>query len=296
MLSPLREGVIVPVITPLDEQEHIDEPAMRKAVNHLLDAGVHGVFAMGTTGEFAGLSKQEWARGIEIVIDEARGRAPVLAGVGAPGTMLAVQLLQEAQRLGADAAVSNLPYYFRLDQDEMVAHYQELATASAIPIYAYDISLTKMSFNEALVERLAAMYLIVGLKDSSGNFTQFQKLVARFDSDRFSIFQGNETMIAHSLFAGASGGVLGLGNVAPRLSVELYEACKRRDYEMAYGLQRKLVSLHYISRVTSKPLTAVKYATSLLGLGSDRTMKPLSPLTPEQKEFVRSKMQELELL
>jgi 4-hydroxy-tetrahydrodipicolinate synthase len=296
MNLPVTGGIVVPIITPLDEAECVDEPAMRRAVNHLLAGGVHGIFAMGTTGEFATLAEEEWRRGIEIVIDEVGGRVPVLAGVSGAGTHVTVQHLREAQGMGADAAVAALPYYFRVGEEEMVSHYRQLADATSVPIYAYNTPLTKMTFTEQVVGELFALEPVVGLKDSSNNFTLFQKLVARFDSESFAIFQGNETMIGHSLFAGASGGVLGLGNVAPRLCVDLYEACKAREYERAYGLQRKLVSLHRISRISPSPLTAVKYATSLLGLGSDRATQPFKGLTPEQKGLVKSKLEELDLL
>ena len=147
-----------------------------------------------------------------------------------------------------------------------------------------------------MVGELFALEPIVGLKDSSNDFTLFQKLVARYKDDAFAIFQGNETMLAHSLFAGASGGVLGLANIAPKLCVAVYEACKSHEYERAYALQRRLVSLHYISRISSSPLAAVKYATSLLGLGSERACRPFRRLTPEQQNLVQSKLKELDLL
>jgi len=290
------EGVIVPIITPIDEGERVDEPAMRRAVNHLLGAGVHAIFVMGTTGECTSLTEREWRRGIEIVIDEVDGMAPVLAGVSAPATHIAIQRLHQVQRLRADAAVATLPYYFPLGEEEMVNHYRGLAEATSIPIYGYNMPLTKMVFTERMVRELVALEPIVGLKDSSNNFTLFQKLVARFDTDAFSIFQGNGTMLAHSLFAGASGGVLGLGNIAPRLCVELYEACRGHEYEKAYTLQRELVSLHYLNRLTPSSVPVIKYATSLLGLGSDRATKPFKPLRPELKEFVRSKLHELDIL
>jgi len=296
MKGPLDGGIVVPIITPLDEAERIDEPALRRAVDHLLAGGVHAIFAMGTTGESVALTDGEWRRGIEIVLDQAHGRAPVLAGIAAPGTRAAIERLHAVERLGVAAAVSHLPFYYRLDRDEIIGHYRELVAAAAIPIYAYDMPLTKMSFTEEIVAELSRMEMLAGLKDSSNDFTLFQKLVARFEDASFRVFQGNETMLAHSLFAGASGGVLGLGNVAPRLCVALYQACRSGAYQQAYALQRKLVSLHYISRVAPNPLTGVKCATSLLGLGSDRMTSPMRPLNESQKGFVRTRLQELGLL
>jgi 4-hydroxy-tetrahydrodipicolinate synthase len=290
------EGIFVPVITPIDEQERVDEPAMRKTVNHVLEGGIHAVFAMGSTGECTTLIDAAWRRGIETVIDEVGGRVPVLAGISAPGTQTAIQRLEVVQSLGADMAVATLPYYYRLNEDEMVNHYRALAEATCIPIYAYNMPLTKMTFTEQVVGELVALETIVGYKDSSSDFTLFQKLVARFDNADFSIFQGNETMLAHSLFAGASGGVVGLGNIAPRLCVELYETCREREYENAYALQRRLVSLHRITGISSSSLSVIKYATSLLGLGSDRATKPFNPLTRGQKERVESTLRELDLL
>ena len=296
MEAPLTHGITVPIITPLDDAERVDEGALRRAIAYLLGAGVHGIFAMGSTGEAVALPEREWRRGIEIILDEVDGTVPVLAGVSMPSTSLAIERLRSAQRLGVAAAVATLPYFFRLNRAEIVGHYREVTAVAAIPVYAYDSPLTKMSFDEEIVGELFAMEPIVGLKDSSNNFTQFQKLVARFSGQGYYFFQGNETMLAHSLFAGASGGVLGLANVAPALCVDLFDACQAREFETAYALQRKLVSLHYISRVASNPLNGVKYATSLLGLGSERLARPLAPLDPAQKAFVKRKLQELGLL
>ena len=295
MRAPVASGIVVPVITPFDTEEHIYEIALRRVVEYVLVNGVHGLFAMTSTGESVALSDREWARGIDIISQQANGRVPVLAGVSAAGTGLAIARAQEAERLGVDGIVSTLPFYYRLERNEMVDHYRELANATHLPIYAYDMPLTKMSFSEEMVADLVGIDRIVGLKDSSNDFTLFQKLVARF-SGRLSMFQGNETMIAHSLFAGAGGGVLGLANVAPRLCADLFEACATRNYERAYVLQRRLVSLHYISRVGPNPLTGVKCAMELLGFGSDRMTRPMRPLSPAQKEIVRHWLVKLELI
>jgi len=296
MIAPIEDGVVVALLTPLDDAERVDEPALRALLRHVMQGGVHGILAMGTSGEATTLAEREWRRGLELVIEEVNGKMPVLAGILAPATELAIQRLREVERMGAAAAVACLPYYYATGKWEAVCHFQHLARASHIPIYAYNIGLTKMVFGEDVVSELVAEDAIVGLKDSVGDFTVFQKVVARYCTPKFCIFQGNETMLAHSLFAGASGGVLGLANVAPRLCVDLYEACVRREYERAYALQGKLVSLHSISRITSSALVAQKYALSLLGLMGERATRPLRPLSAEEKTRVQGTLAELGLL
>jgi len=294
--APVNEGIVVPIITPLDSEERVDEPAMRRTVNFLVEGGVHGIFTMGSTGEFASLSEREWRRGVEIVVDETQGRVPVLAGVSTPGTRTTLTRLEEVQRLGANAAVSILPYYFMLDEEEMFDYYRQLSEASSIPVYAYNTGLTKMYYTRELVARLTTLEHMVGYKDSSGNFTLFQELVARHDNESFRIFQGNELTLVTSLFIGAHGAVAGLGNVAPRLCVDLFEACKRRDYDASLCLHRKMLILHRICRLNPSIVAHLKYAMSLYGLGSEQCARPLKPVPPEQKEIVRTTMQELGLL
>jgi 4-hydroxy-tetrahydrodipicolinate synthase len=155
---------------------------------------------------------------------------------------------------------------------------------------------TKMLYSRELVARLATLERITGYKDSSGNFTLFQELVACHDNERFRIFQGNELTLVHSLFIGAHGAVAGLGNVAPRLCVDLFETCKRRDYETAFALHQQMLTLHHICRLNPSIVAHIKYATSLLGLGSERCTRPLKPVPVEQKEIVRSTLQALGLI
>ena len=296
MKAPIAEGIIVPIVTPIDDEERVDEPAMRRVVRHVLDGGVHGIMAMGTTGESTSLTEEEWKRGIKIILDEVGGRVPVLGGVLAPGTGLAIRRLHEAERLNVAGVVASLPFYFKLTDGEIVDHYRALAQASSIPLYAYNIGLTKMEFGAEVVSELVPLDAFVGLKDSTSNFTVFQKLVARFASDSFCMFQGNETMLSHSLFIGGSGGVNGLANLVPGLCVAIFNACKSRQYEEAYRLQRKLTLLQDIGRLTPTSLVGQKYALSLLGLCSERVTKPLRPLTREHRAFIKAKLQELGIL
>jgi 4-hydroxy-tetrahydrodipicolinate synthase len=290
------EGVVVPIVTPLDEDECVDEAGMRKAVNYMVERGIHGIFVLGTTGEGPALTAREWPRAVQIVVEETRGRVPVLAGISAPGTRLALERLYEVQRLGADAAVATVPYYQGLREEEIITHYRALSDAASIPVYGYNTGQGGMYFNLNIVAALASMKHIAGFKDASGNFTMFQHFVSKYDRDDFSIMQGNETMLAASVFAGGSGAVASLANLAPRLCVDIFEASKARDYERAFALQRKLLSLSELYRVSPSVISAFKYATSLLGLGSERSIKPFSAVTPAEKEAVRAKLQELGLL
>ena len=164
-------GVIPPILTPMDEEENIDEAELRNQVNRLIDAGVHGIFAFGTNGEGYILSEEEKERVLEIVIEETAGRVLVYAGTGAVSTRDTIRLSKRAKDMGADVLSVITPWFAAASQEELIEHYTAVAKAVDLPIVLYNIpARTGNALTPAAVAKLARVDNIVGAKDSSGNF------------------------------------------------------------------------------------------------------------------------------
>ncbi|MCS7193295.1 MAG: dihydrodipicolinate synthase family protein, partial [Armatimonadetes bacterium] len=153
-------------------REEVDEPALRGLVRYLLQGGVHGVFVLGSTGEFAHLTDDEKRRAIEIVVSEVNGKVPVLVGVAESGTKRSIFWAKEAKKFGVDGVVAAPPFYYPLTESEVENHYRALASECELPILLYHIpSTTKIRFSVDLVERLSKLPNIVGIKDSTGDLS-----------------------------------------------------------------------------------------------------------------------------
>jgi len=269
-------GIIVPLATPLHSDESVDEPALRRLVQHVLRGGVHGIFASSSTGEFAALTDQERRRALEIVVDEVKGAVPVLAGVGDSGTRRALQRVEEAQEIGVDALVAILPYYTGVsNMDEAKEHFAEIAKASSLPVLLYNIpQRVGISLTTEVIAELRELPQIVGIKDSAEDFNRFQALV-RMGGAAFRVFQGSQLQIAASLLMGAHGAVPGLANLAPRLCVALYEAARDMQVERVRELSRALSELYRIHLFDgSSYFGGLKAALEMIGICQGYTARP----------------------
>ena len=294
------EGIIVPLVTPLNRDGSLDTHSLRAITRHVLAGGVAGLFVLGSTGEFPLLCPEDRPRIIATVLEETQGRVPVLAGVSAPGTAQALTYCREAEALGVAAVVATAPYYYRLhDAVEGYQHFRAIAEGTALPVFLYNIpQFTQMSLALDTVQRLAELLNVVGMKDSSSDFTYFARLCLRLkrDRSRLGLYQGNECHLLASLALGAAGGVSGLGNVAPQLVVQLWRAFQAGDFAQAKEAQEKIVSLFDIARLGPNAIPAIKAALSELGLCSPQVASPLQPLDDDQRAQVRIKLEELALL
>lgn len=271
-------GIITPLVTPLHSDESVDETGLRRLVQHVLRAGVHGVFAMGTTGEFAALVDQERCRALEIVVDEVKGAVPVLAGVGDSSTRRALLRVEQAQELGVDGLVAILPYYHGVgNMSEAQAHFEEVAKASSLPVILYNIpQRVGVSLTVEAIDELREVSPIVGVKDSSEDFGRFQAIL-RMGSAAFRIFQGSELQAAPSLLLGAHGAVLGMANLAPKLCVALYEAAREMHVEQVRELHRALSELNRIYWLEgSSPIGSLKAALEMIGICQPHPARPMS--------------------
>jgi 4-hydroxy-tetrahydrodipicolinate synthase len=272
LTAPLH-GVVPPVCTPLDATGAVDTDSLTRLVEHLIRGGVHGIFALGSSGEAVYLTDQQRALVVETVVATVRGRVPVLAGVIDTATPRVISHARTAAQLGADALVATAPFYTRTHPKEITGHFRALRQAVDLPLFAYDIPVsvgTKLPAQ--LVRELAADGTLAGLKDSSGDEGGLRRLLVALGGRHgrddgpapgFVVLTGSELTVDAALLAGADGVVPGLGNVDPAGYVRLYEAARAGDWAQAGMEQERLVTL--FGMVDAGPEAEMGRSSSALG-------------------------------
>jgi 4-hydroxy-tetrahydrodipicolinate synthase len=278
------KGIIPPILTPMNEDESINEKELRHQVNRMIDAGVHGIFAFGTNGESYALTAEEKIRILEIVVEETKHRIPVYAGTGCVTTAETIKMSKKAQEIGADVLSVIVPWFAAASQDELYDHYKAVAEAVELPIVLYNIpARTGNALAPATVARLAKdIPNIMGAKDSSGNFDnmkQYIELTSDLDKD-FSVLSGNDSLILPALVFGGKGGIAGCANVFPRTMVEIYEAFTAGDMERAKKVQDSIRIFRNCFKF-GNPNTIVKLAAGLLGDPVGPCRKPFCKITEQ---------------
>jgi len=219
-------GVLPALISPLRKDSKVDEAAVGRLVEHVIDGGVHGLLALGSTGETASLDETARRTLLSNVVAAADGRVPVICGVAQSHLAAARIEVEAAARLGAAAALVAPPFYYLIDQATLLAFYRSLAKDSPLPILLYNIpQFTKVVAQPETVATLAREGTIVGIKDSSRDFEYFEGVcIATRDLPRFRIFTGSDTMLLPALAMGGAGTICGAANVAPGWIVRIYES------------------------------------------------------------------------
>ncbi|GAB2828161.1 dihydrodipicolinate synthase family protein [Actinocorallia aurea] len=242
-------GVIPPVCTPLTPELEIDVPSLERLVDFLLDGGVDGLFALGSTSEVAYLPDGHRRRALETVVARVAGRVPVLAGVIDTATLRVAEHVDEAVKAGCDGVVVTAPFYARTHPVEIERHFRILAERSAVPAYAYDLPVSVHSkLDPEMLLRLAADGVLAGVKDSSGDEGGMRRLLLAREAAGeavagFSVLTGAELTVDSALAMGADGVVPGLGNVDPHGYAALYRLCREGDWAAARAEQERLVRL-----------------------------------------------------
>ncbi|MFH8689668.1 dihydrodipicolinate synthase family protein [Streptomyces anulatus] len=267
--SPLYSGVIPPVVTPLTADGELDRASLERVVGHLLDGGVSGLFALGSSGETAYLTPGRQDEVIEVITATAAGQVPVLVGAIETTTDRAAERARAAAALGADAVVATAPFYTRTHVTEIDRHFRDLAAAVDLPLLAYDVPVCVHSkLDPELLLPLAADGVLAGVKDSSGDDGSFRRLVIGARAlPGFSVLTGHELVVDAMMLSGADGSVPGLGNVDPHGYVRLHEAAVKGDWDTARAEQDRLVGLFDIVRA-ARPGTA---SATAAGLGAFKT-------------------------
>uniref|UniRef100_A0AAU2VK10 Dihydrodipicolinate synthase family protein n=1 Tax=Streptomyces sp. NBC_00008 TaxID=2903610 RepID=A0AAU2VK10_9ACTN len=285
--------MIPPVVTPLTADGELDRPSLERVVGHLVDGGVSGLFALGSSGETAYLTPGQQDQVIEVITAAAAGQVPVLVGAIETTTNRAIERANRAAELGADAVVVTAPFYTRTHDTEIDRHFRQVAAAVDVPLLAYDVPVCVHSkLDPELLLPLAADGVLAGVKDSSGDDGSFRRLVigAR-ELPGFSVLTGHELVVDAMMLGGADGSVPGLGNVDPHGYVRLHEAAVRGDWASATAEQDRLVGLFDIIRAarpgtasaTAAGLGAFKTALMLRGIIATNVMSPpMRPLDAEE--------------
>lgn len=269
------KGVIVPLLTPMNADETINEKELRNQVNHQIESGIHALFPLGTNGEAYILSHEEKEQVLKIVVDEAKGRVPVYGGTGCVSTKETIELSLKAKEIGIDVLSIITPSFAAASQDELYEHYKEVAEAVDLPIVLYNIpARTGNALAPATVEKLSKIPNIVGVKDSSGNFDNMLQYIekTRYRKD-FAVLSGNDSLILWCLLAGGRGGIAGCANVFPSTMASIYDTFVAGDLEKAREIQDSIRSFRDCFKF-GNPNTIVKTAVSLLGYPVGKCRKP----------------------
>ena len=283
------QGSFPALITPM-KNGSVDEAAFRKFVAWQIKEGTHGLVPVGTTGESPTVTPAEHKRLIEICVEEANGKVPVIAGAGSNNTAEAIEYAAHAKKAGADAALIVVPYYNKPTQDGIYAHYKAIATAVDIPIFVYNVpGRTVANISVETLDRLAKdCKNIVGTKDASADLTRpsRQRLMT---GEGFIQMSGEDgTALAFNAHGGV-GCISVTANVAPRLCAEFQEATLAGDFRKALKLQDRLMPLHHALFVETSP-GPIKYAVSLLGHCTPEARLPMVPVLDSTKKAVRDAM------
>jgi 4-hydroxy-tetrahydrodipicolinate synthase len=271
-------GVVPPVISPLTASHEVDEPAVKALVEHVLQGGSTGLFALGGCGEGAWLTVRQRSAVLRATVAAAAGRAPVLAAVMLPGTGAASEAARRAADDGADALVVGSPYYFDVDGATQRRHVEAVLGATPLPVLLYNIpQCTHHTLSVGTVSVLARDGRVLGIKDSAGDFSAFLGYVAvKRERADFRVLQGHESLAAASLLHGGDGLVPGLANVVPGLFTALRRAAGLGDATRCRELQREIEDLTAL-HAQGHWLPALKAACALVGLGSGTPAPPLAP-------------------
>lgn len=290
MTTQQIKGIIVPILTPMNEDESINHEELVRQIERLIDAGVHGIFVFGTNGEGYILNEEEKASVLKTTVDAVHGRVPVYAGTGCISTRDTIRQSLKAKELGADALSIITPSFAAASQDELICHYETVAQAVDLPIILYNIpARTGNALAPATVRKLAEVDNIVGAKDSSGNFDNLLQYIekTRAGSKPFAILSGNDSLILWTLLAGGAGGIAGCANVFPHTMVRIYNAFMAGDLAEARRAQDSIRPFRDCFKF-GNPNTIVKMAVQELGYPVGRCRAPFNGLSEAGLQALRT--------
>jgi 4-hydroxy-tetrahydrodipicolinate synthase len=296
--QPLR-GIVPPMVTPLADEDSLDQPGLERLIEHVLAGGVHGLFVLGTTGEGPSLSHALRHKLLEQVCDQVAGRVPVLVGVTDTSLAESVELAERACDAGAQAVVAAPPYYLPVGQPELFEYFAKLAAAVPLPLVLYNMpSCTKAALEVETVLACSQLDNIIGLKDSSGDLEYFVRVRAAVaQRPEFTLLVGPEELLAQSMELGAHGGISGGANLWPRLYVDLYEAAAVGDTERVEHLHAAVMrisnSIYRVGRYDSRIIKGIKASLGCLGVCSDEMAPPFQRFAEPERERIRQLLAEL---
>jgi 4-hydroxy-tetrahydrodipicolinate synthase len=290
-------GIIPPVVTPMTPDQELDLPALQRHIDFMLARGVHGIFVLGTTGEFYALQEWEKQRVVADAIAHVATRSPVFVGTGAETTREVVRLTQMAEREGAAGVSVITPYFIKPNQNELADHFRRVAESTKLPVVLYNNPATcgGLSIEPETVARLAELPNIVGIKDSSGDLQNTIEILRQTPRETFSVLNGRDTLILAALQAGAQGAIPAACNIAPDLCVGVYESFVHGEIEAAREFQARLHPVRMAMSLGTGN-SAVKEALALLGRSAGPMRHPVAPFGDAQKAKLKAILEKAGLL
>ncbi len=283
------------LVTPFKADHSLDEPTMRALVRRQIEAGINFLVPCGTTGESPTLSHAEHLRVVEITVEEANGRVPVLAGAGGYDTSHVIRMVRDLKRIGVSGILSVTPYYNKPTQEGLYQHFRAIAESTELPILLYSVqSRTNVNIEPATVVKLAQIANIIGIKEASGSITQIGSILARVPDD-FIVLSGDDAMTIPLIALGGHGLISVISNQAPGPITELTQAALAGNYEKARGLQRKYQTLMELNFIETSP-GPVKFTMARMGLLEPVWRLPLVQPQPGSQQKLEGALFELGLL
>lgn len=294
------EGTYVAMVTPFTKDEEIDEEGFRSNINFLIDNGVNGLLAAGTTGESATLSHDEHKKVIEILIDEVDCRVETLAGAGSNSTKEAIDLVKFSEDAGADAALVITPYYNKPQQHGLIDHYQVISDASDIPIIAYNVpSRTGVNLDVDTIVELAKIDNVDAIKEASGSIDKISEIYKALSleglEEDFNILSGEDGLTLPIMALGGTGVISASANVDPRRMVLMVDSMLNEDYQRAQELHYEMINLIKALFVESNPVPA-KTAMRIMGLPSGPLRQPLAEMKEDNVEILKKALKDSNLI
>jgi len=296
-LNDLR-GVIPALATPLTINEEIDERSLRKIVKRVIEAGVNGVLVLGSTGEGVMLNEKEKICAMEIVIDEVKGKIPVMVGTGDLNTKKVKENNRIAASMGAKYALVVPPFYFQLRQEDIMEYYQDIAADETIPILIYHIPQnTKISADIHIIEKLSKIENIVGIKDSSGELGFFQQLVFNCQNEKFKVFAGKANIVYTGFLIGAAGSITPIPNIDPGIEIDLYNSILNNNLDRALDIHKRILNIAELLKNDVLPVSVnLMVALEIMGLCDKFMIKPLPQASENIIKDIKNKLKELYLI
>lgn len=284
-------GIVPPIVTPLREDESLDEQSFRKLIRHCIQGGVSGIFVNGTSGEAMRVTEEVWEAAARAALEEGRkGAIDVYCGAIDTSTTRAIEKIKKIEAMGGTVAVCTPAFYLKnSDQNEIIRHYERICESAGIEIAVYNIpDTTHVNILPSTIAAIAKLDKVVMYKDSSADWQQLQEAMMLLDQEDISVFNGAEELCFVSMLCGAQGCIPGLANFFPELFVELEKICGEKKVKEGYELQRRINAVRKCLSQGSSWMAVMKYLLEVFGLGESHVSAPLAGLTGQQREAVKN--------
>ena len=293
------EGTTVAMVTPFTKEDGVDDEGMRENINYLIDRGVNGLLAAGTTGESATITHDEQRKMINILVDEVNGKVKAIAGAGSNSSKEALGLVQHAENAGADAALVITPYYNKPQQHGLYEHYKMLEESTNIPIIVYNVpSRTGTDINVETIVKVAELDKIVAIKEANPDMDKISATIKRLmeqDVKNFMVLSGNDNLTLPMISMGAKGVISVVANVDPARMSQMVNAALKGDFVTAEKLHYELYDLMKVLFIESNPVPA-KDSLNMMGRPAGHVRMPLVPMKDESVSKLKNVLEDLKLI